>query len=91
MYKNFTLHNLLWKQILLSVIKSFITFHLHLSILVLYLKNLLHYPAVVSLQRVFVGFSDIDADLVGVVLILLAICQTLEQDLNEAQASEEDS
>lgn len=90
MYKNLILHNLLWIHILPSLIKSFI-FHLHLSIPITYLKNLLHDPAVVFLQRLIVGFSDIDADEVGIVLILLAICQTLQQDLNKAQASEENS
>lgn len=87
LYKYLISHNLLWVLRLPSVIKSFI-FHLERAISVPYLKNLLHYPAMVSLQRLFIGFSDIDADVVGIVLISLAICQTLQQDLNEAQASE---
>lgn len=62
-----------------------------LSTSIPYLKNLLHNPTMVSLQCLLVGFRDIDTDVVGIVLIPLAICQTLQQDLNEAQAPEEHS
>lgn len=40
----------------------------------------------VFLQRLLVGFGNVDPDQVGVVLVSLPVGQTLEQDLYEAEA-----
>lgn len=50
-----------------------------------HIENLLNNPAVVSLQCLLVGFGDIDPDQVGVVLIPVPLCQTLQQDLYETE------
>lgn len=39
----------------------------------------------VFLQRLLVGFGDIDPNQVWVVLISVSICQTLQQDLYETE------
>lgn len=41
----------------------------------------------VVLQRLFVGFDDINPNVVGVVLIPLSISQTLQEDLYETETS----
>lgn len=52
---------------------------------VTYIKNLLNNPAVVSLQCLLIGFCDINPNEVGVVLISVPVCQTLEQNLDETE------
>lgn len=41
----------------------------------------------VFLQRLFVGFDDINPNVVGVVLVPLSISQTLQEDLYETETS----
>lgn len=50
-----------------------------------HIENLLNNPAMVFLQCLLVGFGDIDPNQVGVVLISVSICQTLQQDLYETE------
>lgn len=50
-------------------------------------ENLLDNPAVVFLQRLFVGFDDVNPNEVGVVLVPLSVCQTLQEDLYETETS----
>lgn len=52
---------------------------------VTHIENLLNNPAVVSLQCLLIGFGDINPNEVGVVLISVPVCQTLEQDLDETE------
>lgn len=50
-----------------------------------YIENLLNDPAVVPLQRLLVGFVDVDPDQVGVVLVSLSISQALQHDLDKTE------
>lgn len=50
-------------------------------------ENLLNNPAVVFLQRLFVGFDDVNPNVVGVVIIPFSVCQTLQEDLYETETS----
>lgn len=52
-----------------------------------HLEDLLHNPAVVLLEGHLVGLGGVDADEVGVILILLPVADALEEDLDEAEAS----
>lgn len=55
-----------------------------------YVENLLDDPAVVSLQRLLVGFVDVDPDQVGVVLVSFSVSQALQQDLDKTETPAEE-
>lgn len=50
-------------------------------------EELLGKPAVVTLQRLFVRFDDVNANGIGVVGVPFSIRQALQEDLDETEAS----